>query len=159
METFSTSILRKLFPLLLPLAARWVEATEKTILETGRPLSDEGLEDVRLLGVKHPEKIRFLKVDQIPLPTNPILRWAAQATGLMGPHTYGMAFRYGIMIRQDWWECGDLQRHECVHTGQYERMGVKSFLGEYLRQCLEIGYPEAPLEQEAIVKSGWPPSE
>jgi hypothetical protein len=38
-----------------------------------------------------------------------------------------------------------------VHTAQYERLGgIEPFLRQYLRECLTIGYPEAPLEQEAI---------
>jgi len=153
----ASKILLRMFPALLPFAVRWVESVEAEILASGTALGEEGVKMVRELGVAHPEKIRFLKVDSVPLPTNPILRGAARTTGLISPHTVGMAFRYGIMIRSDWWESGDVQMHECVHTAQYERLGgVEPFLREYLRQCLEIGYPEAPLEQEAILKSGWP---
>ena len=42
--------------------------------------------------------------------------------------------------------------HELVHTFQYERLGsVEAFLAQYLQECLTIGYPAAPLEQEAIL--------
>jgi hypothetical protein len=37
---------------------------------------------------------------------------------------------------------------------QYERFGgVLPFLRQYLTECLTVGYPEAPLEQEAIALS------
>jgi hypothetical protein len=38
-----------------------------------------------------------------------------------------------------------------VHTLQYERLGgFQEFLRQYLYECITIGYPAAPLEQEAI---------
>lgn len=65
-----------------------------------------------------------------------------------------MSLRYGIFIRKEYWRDPYLLAHECVHTAQYERLGgFSNFLKAYLRECLEIGYPEAPMEQEAILKS------
>ena len=41
--------------------------------------------------------------------------------------------------------------HELVHTSQYEKLGgFLPFLRKYLMECINIGYPEAPMEQEAI---------
>jgi hypothetical protein len=41
--------------------------------------------------------------------------------------------------------------HELGHTAQYERVGgFEPFLRQYLFECLTIGYPEAPMEQEVI---------
>jgi len=41
--------------------------------------------------------------------------------------------------------------HELAHTAQRERLGrVLPFLQQYLRECVTLGYPAAPLEQEAI---------
>jgi hypothetical protein len=41
--------------------------------------------------------------------------------------------------------------HELGHTVQYERLGgLVPFLRRYLFECLSIGYPEAPMEQEVI---------
>jgi hypothetical protein len=41
--------------------------------------------------------------------------------------------------------------HELGHTAQYERLGgFEPFLRRYLFECLTIGYPEAPMEQEVI---------
>jgi hypothetical protein len=40
--------------------------------------------------------------------------------------------------------------HELAHTAQYERLGgFHPFLSAYLGECLTVGYPNGPLEQEA----------
>jgi hypothetical protein len=52
------------------------------------------------------------------------------------------------------WQDRRIIAHECVHTAQYERLGgFAEFLRDYLHECLEVGYPAGPLEQEAIHKS------
>jgi hypothetical protein len=143
--------LLKLFPTILPLAVQWAEAQEALILKEGAPLSAQGLSDAKLVGVANPEKIRLLKVSRVPMPAHPVLMQAAQETGLISPDTGGMAIRYGIFVRHDCWTDRSLIAHECVHTSQYERFGgIRQFLERYLRECVEIGYPGAPLEQEAV---------
>ena len=79
------------------------------------------------------------------------LKAAAQETKLITPQTAGLTLRYGIFIRSDCWGDRWLIVHELVHTSQYEKLGgFSQFLKEYLHQCITIGYPEAPMEQEAI---------
>ncbi|MFZ4777790.1 MAG: hypothetical protein ACOYM3_20670 [Terrimicrobiaceae bacterium] len=152
-------ILLKLFPLILPFAVKWAERAEKRILQEGVPLSESQLSDARLMGVEHPERIRVLMVEEIPLPGNLVLKFAARITGLFSAHTAGMALRYGIFVRRDCWGDRQLIAHECVHTAQYESLGgFREFLSCYLRECLEIGYPAAPMEQEAILKSATIPA-
>jgi hypothetical protein len=139
---------------LLPLAVLWAESQESLILEKGVPLSEQGLLDAKEVGVECPENIRLLQVASVPMPTDPVLAQAARATNLISPNTGGMAIRYGIFVRTECWNNRNLIAHECVHTAQYERMGgIKEFLSQYLRECIEIGYPAAPMEQEAIIKS------
>lgn len=148
------NLLFQQFKVILPLASKWVEEQERIILQEGEPLSAQGLEDARLMGVTYPEQIRLLQVESIPLPSNPILKAAAVSTGLISQNTGGMSLRYGIFLRTDCWENREIIAHECVHTAQYERFGsVKSFLQHYLEECITIGYPDAPLEQEAITKA------
>jgi hypothetical protein len=138
-------------PQLLPLAAQWAAQQEQRILRDGVPLSAVSLADARIVGVKFPENVRLLKVDSIPVPDHPILKVAAAATSLISPATAGLTLRYGIFIRTDCWSDRRLIAHECAHTAQYERMGsIEQFLAQYLKECVEIGYPEAPMEQEAI---------
>lgn len=138
------------FEILLPLACAWAEQQEAIILRDGVPLSPGGINDAERIGVVHPARVRLLSVPGVPLPEHPALRAAAEATGLISPLTVGLTVRYGIFIRED---CRDQRRlvvHELVHTAQYERLGgIQPFLRQYLRECLTVGYPAAPLEQEA----------
>ena len=141
-------------PFCLPLAVRWASQQEQKILRAGVALDDSQVTDARLMGVARPEKVRLLKVDQVPLPADRLLRWAAKRTKLISSDTAGMALRYGIFIRSDCWQMRRLIAHECVHTAQYERLGgIEEFLSLYLRECLEVGYPSGLLEQEAFLKS------
>jgi hypothetical protein len=136
---------------LLPLACDWAVAQEQRILATGEPLTDEQALDARRIGVAHPERVRTLHVSGVPVPEHALLRAAAQATGLISPLTGGMALRYGIFIREDCRGDRALLLHELAHTMQYERLGgFESFLRQYLTECVSVGYPAAPLEQEAI---------
>ena len=139
------------FELLLPLACEWAAAQEQRILAGGEPLTPEQSIAARTIGVAHPERVRTLHVPRIPMPDDPVLRAAAEATGLVSPLTGGMALRYGIFIRADCRGERRLLVHELVHTMQYERLGgFEPFLRQYLTECLTVGYPAAPLEQEAI---------
>lgn len=147
-------LLARLLPLFLPLAVRWAEREEERILQQGVPLPEQSLSDARSMGVSYPEKIRLLKVDCVPSPGNPLLRWVGRQTGLISPTTAGMALRYGIFIRSDCWNSRHIIAHECAHTAQYERLGsLRAFLQQYIRECLQVGYPVSPLEQEAVHKA------
>lgn len=139
---------------LLPLAASWAEEEEKRILADGVALTEEQLADATRVGVTQPQRVRLLMVSAIPMPEDPLLRAAGEATGLLSPFTAGLTLRYGIFVRCDFIEDRRLIAHELVHTGQYERFGsVAAFLRQYLTECVTMGYPAAPLEQEAIMRS------
>jgi hypothetical protein len=86
------------------------------------------------------------------MPEDPVLRTAGRAAGLIDPYTDGLTLRYGIYIRSDFPADRFLVAHELVHTAQYERCGsIIAFLRQYLHECLTLGYPDAPMEQEAIL--------
>jgi len=139
------------FAFILPLATEWAEAKEKVVLKHGVPLSNPQIEDAKLVGVMHPDRVRIFKVPQIPFPKHPVLKAAAEATQLITPSTVGLTFRYGIFIHSDFSDDRCLIVHELVHTAQYEKLGgFLPFLRKYLLQLMNIGYPEAPMEQEAI---------
>src|SRR3989442_6208771 len=138
------------FKMLLPLACDWAEEQEHVILQDGVPLTTAQVADARRVGVAQPERVRLQVVEEIPLPTHPDLRMAADRTGLISPMTSGLTLRYGIFIRSDCWGERRLVVHELVHTMQYERFGgFMPFLRQYLHECITIGYPAAPMEQEA----------
>ena len=141
----------KEFLILLPLACSWAEEQERVILRDGVPLSPAQINDAKTIGVSHPEKVWLLKVTSIPRPEHPVLRAAVDATKLISPLTAGLTLRYGIFIRAECWTNRQLVFHELVHTLQYERMGgFQQFLQQYLFECISIGYPAAPMEQEAV---------
>jgi hypothetical protein len=139
------------FENILPLAVEWAEAKEKVILEHGTALSPKYIEDAKSVGVKYPERVRIYEVPQIPIPKHPILKVAAEATQLISPASIGISLRYGIFIHNNFSNDRNTIVHELVHTMQCERFGgFYPFLKKYLWEYIEIGYPEAPLEQEAV---------
>jgi hypothetical protein len=139
------------FEKLLPLAVSWASTIEAKILREGIPLSEEGTTDARAVGVIAPERVRLLALARVPAPSDLTLKAAAAAIHFLTPATRGLALRYGIFVRRDCWADRALIAHELVHTAQYERLGgIEPFLRQYLHECLTIGYPAAPMEQEAI---------
>jgi hypothetical protein len=145
----------KLLPLALPLIVRWAERAEQRILAEGDPLTTTGLQDAVAMGVGRPGKIRLLRVEHVPLPGEPWLGWIASKTGMPFFSAAGMSLRYGIFVRREFWGDRHLIAHECVHTGQYERLGgFHPFLARYITECLHYGYTASPLEQEAVVRAG-----
>ena len=144
-------ITQEQFKILLQLACTWAEEQEGIILRDGALLSPAQIADAKTIGVVHLERVRLLRVPSIPMPVHPVLRAAADATKLISPDTAGLTLRYGIFIRSDYWGARPLVFHELVHTSQYERLGgFQQFLQQYLYECITIGYPAAPMEQEAV---------
>ena len=149
-----TELTPEMFQQVLPLACVWAEVCETLILEQGQELTASQLSDARLAGVGDPEKIRLLQVPHIPRPDNKLLKDANDIVHLVTPTTTGLTLNYGIFIRTDCWSDRGLLVHEFVHTSQYEKLGgIKEFLSNYLQECITFGYPQAPMEQEAITKS------
>ena len=142
----------KQFEILLPLACEWAAEQERAIIQSGVALSESQVADARRVGVTQPDRVRLLRVPKIPSPAHPGLAAAAAATGLISPFTGGMALRYGIFVRADYWGQRSIVVHELVHTRQHERLGgFEGFLRPYLLECLTPpGYPHGPMEQEAV---------
>jgi hypothetical protein len=137
--------------MLLPLACEWAAEQERHILATGEALSDTMLANAHLVGVTAPERVRLLYVPEIPIPDDPVLRAAVLETQFLSPFTRGLTLRYGIFIRSDCRSDRTMVIHELGHTAQYERLGgFEPFLRRYIFECLTIGYPAAPMEQEVI---------
>ena len=137
---------------LLPQICDWAQNEEENILKNGVALSADEMVTASEIGVRHPERVRLLRVSQVPMPQDAVLRAAAAQAGLVSEQTAGMALRYGIFIRDDVWpNRSHIVAHELAHTAQYERLGgFAPFLKQYLSECLTVGYSQAPLEQEAI---------
>ena len=139
------------FELLIPLAVTWATEQEQRILFDGVPLSEKEVDDARSVGVREPERIRLLRVDTIPRPSQPELKAACDTIDFLTPATRGLTLGYGIVIQSDCWRDRLLVVHEFAHVAQYERLGgILPFLRRYLFECLTVGYSAAPLELEAI---------
>lgn len=135
---------------LLPLACTWAEEQEKFILANGVPLNEEQRRDAYIIGVDKIDKVRLLKMEQIPAPEIAELKEAVGQTGFLAPRTLGVSFRYGIYIRADHWNNRSLLVHELTHTMQYEVLGgFMPFLEQYVHECLIAGYQNSSLELEA----------
>lgn len=140
---------RAIVAAVVPLVCAWARRYEALILRCGEPLSEEALADARRAGVCHPERVRKLVVDSVP-PRLPLwLRTMANRLRWGPVTTAGMALGYGIFVREDVRENRALLIHELAHIAQYERLGFRTFLKEYLHQCVRTGYPQGELEAEA----------
>ena len=143
------------FDSLLPVAVKWAVEKEGHILQNGEPLLLHETEDAKIVGVRDPDRVRLLPVKAIARPENAALRAACDTINFLTPSTRGLTLGYGILICQDCWRDRDLIAHELVHTAQYERLGgIEPFLKQYLTECLTVGYPNSPLEQEAVRIAG-----
>ena len=139
---------------LIPKGSIWAQQKEQEILQVGIPLSASQLQDAKPIPLIHPENVRLLRVSTIPLPDDPELIFAAQTIKLITPNTPGLSLRYGIFIRDDYWQNREIVVHELIHTAQCERLGgLQQFLDQYLTECIKYGYPAAPLEQEAMSRA------
>lgn len=138
------------FERLVPLACAWARDQEQLILQRGVRLTKGQLADAKHIGVALPDRVRLMKVEQIPLPQEPELRSAALKTGLLSPDTAGLTVRYGIYIHASFWGVRQLVAHELLHVRQYEQLGgFDAFLRRYLWECVTLGYTQSPMEQEA----------
>ena len=142
--------LRYSLPMLMPLAVGWVERQERAILAAGVPLSPKLIEGARSLGVTDPERVRVKSVETVPWPGNRLLQRAGEIMGLRTSCTAGLCARYGIYVQNSFANNDEVLLHELVHTVQYERLGgIRAFLDQYLRECMEYGYASSPMEIEA----------
>ena len=136
---------------LLPLAAQWAADQERRVLCEGVRLSETELADAIAIGVRNPERVRLLRVENIPVPGHQMLKAAAASINFLTAAPSGLALEYGIFIRSDHWRARELIAHELVHTAQYQRLGgIKPFFQTYIFQCATVGYRNAPLELEAV---------
>lgn len=135
--------------MMLPLALRWAEKLKKKVAAEGEPLNATGIRMARSVGVEHPELIRLLEVEEIPMPAGPMLREMTKEIGVLSPRTIGIAVGRSILLKQGrMYE--RLLLHEFRHVHQFEVAGsLEGYLEKYLQQVVAFGYRNAPLEVDA----------
>ena len=142
---------RELFDELSPRALEWAKTQEEFIRANGSPLSAAATIDATRAGVQHPECIRVLVVDRIPLPDDPQLAEASRRAQIITDASRAVAMGYGIVVRADCWGDRELLIHQFVHVAQCERHGgVEAFAQHYLSDRTESPqFTLGELEEEA----------
>ena len=141
--------LKAALPPLLPKAISWAEGEAARGAGAGRDLTERERDFARKVGVTHPEQIRVITVDALPMPTDPPLRAAAEQTGFLNPRMVGLTLGHSVFICRDH-ETPRLLSHEFRHVYQYEQAGsIAEFLPGYLLQIVEHGYDATTFEADA----------
>ncbi|KZN30522.1 hypothetical protein N480_06075 [Pseudoalteromonas luteoviolacea S2607] len=138
---------------LLPQYIEWAHTIESQGLEVGTGLSKRELALAKEIGIKHPEKVKIVYVEEVPFPyENFALKTLGEALGFIGEGIVNNAqvFGYTIYVRNGF----DLNKpkfaHELVHVLQMERMGMHNVVTQHFSNLAEYGYNSAPLEVEAF---------
>jgi hypothetical protein len=140
-------------PVLFPHLVNWIKGLHRQARESGKSLTGMECDLARKVGVTHLEDVRILSVGQIPFPDHPRIKQLAQQLGLLTSTTGGLTAVHGVIVRRDCMNNPRLLTHEFVHVEQYERLGTKGFLREYILQLDTYGYRDAPFELEAEDKA------
>lgn len=127
----------------------WFKYHEAYILQNGSllPLSLSkylvSLESQYLIQV-----VKKLYVDEIPLPKE------LHQYSEFKHKPRGLAVGNGIYIDKKYKGDEILLKHEIIHVIQYNRFdSIDSFIKQYIKEYLQYGYIEMPLEKEARIKS------
>lgn len=139
--------------ILLPQYIEWGYQTEAKGLKLGIPLDEDGLKLARDVGVKSPEKIRIVYVDEVPFPyDNFALKMLGESVGFIGENIIveAQAFGYSIYVRNDYEFDKPKLAHEIVHVLQIERSNFEDVTFQHLSDLAKYGYSNAPLEVEAF---------
>jgi len=139
--------------ILIPQYIEWGHETEVQGLKLGIPLDEEGLKLAKDIGVKSPEKIRIVYVDEVPFPyDNFALKVLGESVGAIGENIINeaQAFGYSIYVRKDYEFDRPRLAHEIVHVLQIERSTFEDVTFQHLSDLAQYGYSKAPLEVEAF---------
>jgi hypothetical protein len=135
---------------LAPRAIAWAEQQSARVAKSGVALTPAQQELAREIGVRHPERIRLLVVDQFPLPQEADMRAAAMRIGLARPGIVGLTLGHSVLVRRGFQDDSRLLSHEFRHVSQYEaRGGIPQFLRQHLADLARFGYEDSPFEVDA----------
>ena len=138
----------------LPKVIAWYSQVEQELTPTGRSLTAEETQNALALGVKSPDLVRVVILDEFPMPTDERLLAEAKRYGLGSRAEGGRSIGYLVLLKPRVATSPAVLRHELVHIAQQDRMGKESFLRRYLLELEMMGYARSPLELEAYAKEG-----
>jgi hypothetical protein len=131
-------------------AIEWAQGQEATALRSGQPLPAALLAVAKDNGVKMPQNIRLVVVDEIPLPKEQPLAGAAARLGLASSWAAGLTLGYAVIVAKGYEADPRILSHELRHVAQYEACGgIPGFLRVHLADMLERGYQDSRFEIDA----------
>lgn len=131
-------------------AIEWAQAQEAAALRAGKPLPASLQAIAKGNGVKLPQNIRLLVVDEIPLPREQPLAGAAAKLGLASSWAAGLTLGYAVIVAKGYEADARILSHELRHVAQYEACGgLPRFLRVHLADMLERGYQDSRFEVDA----------
>jgi len=139
--------------ILLPQYIEWAYATDAKGLEIGISLNSKELLLAADIGIKYPEKVRLIYVDEVPFPyENFALKMLGEALGFIGEGVVNnaQAFGYSIYIRNGYELNRPKLAHELVHVLQIENSSLDKIITQHFSDLAVYGYEKAPLEVEAF---------
>ncbi len=121
--------------LVLPPYIDWATQTEAQGLSSGVALDAQQLLIAKEIGIKQPEKIRLVYVDEVPFPhEKPLLKAVGEALGFIGDGIVNNAqvFGYSIYVRVGYDLTTPRLAHELVHVLQIERSSLEAVVTQHL---------------------------
>lgn len=137
----------------LPQYIEWAAGMEEAGLRAGQALDEQPLAIARELGIKNPEKVRIIVVDEVPFPHDKLLlKLVGEALGFVGEGIVNNAqvFGYSIYVRKGYELNTPRLAHELVHVQQIERSSLKQVITQHFSDLATYGYEKSPLEVEAF---------
>jgi hypothetical protein len=135
---------------------KFAEGEEKIILNSGRTLTFEETVIAKEMGVKYPEKVRILEIDEIVKPKEPVLHKICEDFNFIN-NPNGLTFGYAFYLKTE--HRNSTIPHELVHVSQYEGLGIQGFFERYYKEYCEcnkngkLKRSEMPLEKDAKEKA------
>lgn len=139
--------------IVLPQYIAWASDTEVAGLSMGELLNEKQLVIAKEIGIKNPEKVRLVYVDEVPFPyENVVLRVVGEALGFIGEGIVNNAqvFGYSIYVRKGYLLTTPSLAHELVHVLQIERSSLEQVITQHFADLIKYGYENSPLEVEAF---------
>jgi len=136
----------------LPHVISWYNQVETELLPKGRPLSQSEIDFAVSVGVKEPNQVRVVVLENFPMPSDQELRTEAERFGLGSAAEGGRTTGSVIMLKPRVAKNNSVISHELVHIGQQDKMGRNAFLRRYLIEMEMMGYARSPLELDAYAR-------
>jgi Domain of unknown function (DUF4157) len=135
---------------LIPVLVEWAERMEAKALTAGTPLNDQLKNTAKRLGIRQPDAVRVLVVQNIPEPENHRIVELSERFGLSFSGSAGMTLGHAIFVLGSSANDQRVLTHELVHVRQYEDMeNISPYLNGYVQQIVVSGYQNMPFEVEA----------